>query len=523
MSETTENNATNGACDKVLDYAYGELAKAEAAEFEQHLKDCARCQAELALVQRVRSAVKTVLPLVEPPQAATGGLHAQLLHAAALRRPVQRGKVLAFARRVVSHPGYAAAAALLIVGGAVGLQFARGGLQMAAPPAPSVSEPIDAPKLAEGPKTGAEAEKTRDVAKVPATPAPATVAAEDKPADRTTQPLGIATKEDDAVAKDRKKLDAVSEQQRAAKADPSAPDLYLRSATTARPQHHAAAKPMAEPKASADDSGLVFDGKLGPNTDVGHVRERSAGGDEGGTLGGLSRGMGGGGTANGAGRTHGGNSNYRDQQAAEPPPPPSRAEAPAAQPGYAQAQVPQAAPAQSWNAQSPPPPAEKTVAAAPPAPPASNVQSAQNAQGAAALQQSAQKNEQEQAVNNLARSAESLRKKAEELASNGRCDEAVKLYNELEKKYPTFVVAPRDRLPWVRCLRATGNEQMANDLEQLRNDNGNSSVKGAAPTRSFDNESPAQAMRRPAAPAKAKASSKKATRQSDDAYAPTLK
>ncbi|HZS36555.1 MAG TPA: hypothetical protein VFF06_07005, partial [Polyangia bacterium] len=70
-----------------------------------------------------------------------------------------------------------------------------------------------------------------------------------------------------------------------------------------------------------------------------------------------------------------------------------------------------------------------------------------------------------------ATSADALRRKAEELATSGRCEEAVKLYQELEKKYPTFVVSPRDRLPYVRCLRATGNEQLANDLDRRIDNN----------------------------------------------------
>jgi hypothetical protein len=100
------------------------------------------------MYQRVRTAVRDALPAVEPPQVATGALHQQLLHAAAQRRPPQRGKLLTFARRVVAHPGYAAAAGLLLVGGAVGMQFARGRLLV---PEPSLS--AEAP--ARSPSAGA--------------------------------------------------------------------------------------------------------------------------------------------------------------------------------------------------------------------------------------------------------------------------------------------------------------------------------------------------------------------------------
>jgi hypothetical protein len=54
-----------------------------------------------------------------------------------------------------------------------------------------------------------------------------------------------------------------------------------------------------------------------------------------------------------------------------------------------------------------------------------------------------------------------LRKQAEEQANSGRCDEAVKTYQQLERQYPRYAIAPRDRLPYIRCLRATGREQEA--------------------------------------------------------------
>jgi hypothetical protein len=76
---------------------------------------------------KVRGAVKEVLPLVEPPSAVTGAMHAQLLHAAAQRRP-ERGRVISLFRSIASHPGYAAAASVLVIGGAVTWQLSRGTL-----------------------------------------------------------------------------------------------------------------------------------------------------------------------------------------------------------------------------------------------------------------------------------------------------------------------------------------------------------------------------------------------------------
>lgn len=575
MSEPTENTSS-GACERVLDYAYGELEGAAVAEFELHLKDCAKCQSELALMQRVRSAVKTVLPLIEPPQVATGALHAQLLHAAAQRRPVPRGKVLAFARRVVSHPGYAAAAALLVVGGALGLQFARGGLQMTSPRPEAAQEAAEAPKPVVTVAPAPEAVPTK---KAEAGPVGAPSAAT-PPADKAGETA--TTKELDDLSKKREKADepvlpGATPRADRKPIDESAPDLFLstRSAAPGKAAtHHAKApQPSPEPKSAApssEDAAIVFDGKLGPNTSVGHVRDRlitlpSSAGGSGNSGAGDTRGIEGLAAnkgSGGQGRVRGGNSNYRDPAASEntapaaqPPqravaakPAPSEPQpyaqqerapakprmteapataneppAPQAAPQQGYAQAPSAPPASTWSAPSPPPP---TVEKAPAPQPSSQYwKNGQTPQGAVAMQQNTQKQagkDEESQVNNLARSAESLRRKAEELASTGRCDEAVKLYQELEKQYPTFVVAPRDRLPYVRCLRATGHEQMANELEQLRNDNMN--AKPAAGARQLDNNDAASPMRaeRHAAPAKAKATKK--SRATDDAtLSPALK
>ena len=114
--------------DQALDYLYGLLDGEEKARFETHLAGCPRCQAELEANGRVRQAAKSVMPPVEPTERLTGALHAQLMHEAGKREP--RGKVLPFVRRIVRHPGYAAAAGLFIIGGAVGVQWSRGKLMM---------------------------------------------------------------------------------------------------------------------------------------------------------------------------------------------------------------------------------------------------------------------------------------------------------------------------------------------------------------------------------------------------------
>jgi hypothetical protein len=543
MSESTENTSTNEACERVLDYAYGELDAAQAAEFEQHLKDCAKCQRELQMMKRVRSAVKTVLPLIEPPATATGALHAQLLHAAAQRRaPQKMGKMLTFARRVVSHPGYAAAAALLLVGGAVGLQFARGGLSM--PPREAAPVAAEAPKPAAAPMSPVVA--APPVEQPGASNAEPAAAADEKTiADKTYEPkkkvaeggeLATAAPKPEPkpeVAKDRK----------AVVADDTAPELVL-SQRSAPKAHHAFAK-SAPSKPAEESNDLVLEGKLSSNTHVGKVRD-TAGGSRGvegldglGGVAGGQTGSAGGGRAAG-GPSYGAPNPYRAPQPkmdapAEPQAQPQAQTAPRREViarGEPQPVSPSYAPpttaAPSWNANG-------TTSQAAPPPPAPTPAPTQTIAGMPAGQvaqatPTPQKNE-ESRVNNLASTAETLRRKAEDAANSGRCDEANKLYRELETRYPTYSLQPRDRLPWVKCLRATGNDQMANDLEQkLRLDN-NSTNSMPAQQRQMDAEmaAPVQAQRAPApahaaSPPRSKAkASKKASSPPADAFSPTMK
>jgi hypothetical protein len=140
---------TTGECERVLDYAYDELTGEAKLAFEQHLAGCAKCQRELAALKRVRGAVKAVLPTVDPPANATGALHAQLLHAAAQRKPM--GKLLPFGRRVqrvMMHPGVMAAAALVVVVTVGGTMWWRDKVMM---PARSEAPAVAAPTVATTP------------------------------------------------------------------------------------------------------------------------------------------------------------------------------------------------------------------------------------------------------------------------------------------------------------------------------------------------------------------------------------
>ena len=149
MSSASEME-TPSSCDQLLDYAYGDLTGEAAASFVAHLAGCPRCQAELEAIGRVRSAVKEALPVEEPPAISLGAQHAQLMHVAARRKP--RGVIVPLFRRL-AHPGYAAAAGVILIGG-VFLKMASHGMMMpaakdesaavawSAPPAPPGAEAV---------------------------------------------------------------------------------------------------------------------------------------------------------------------------------------------------------------------------------------------------------------------------------------------------------------------------------------------------------------------------------------------
>ena len=131
--------------ERVLDYAYDMLSDGEKASFEAHLATCSRCRVELAATGHVRQVTRAALPMIEPGARLTGALHAQLMHEAAQRKPA--GKMLPFMRRVLKHPAYAAAASVLIIGGAVGVQWSRGRLFM---PVPGAAAPAKSGAAAPG-------------------------------------------------------------------------------------------------------------------------------------------------------------------------------------------------------------------------------------------------------------------------------------------------------------------------------------------------------------------------------------
>jgi hypothetical protein len=434
--------------------------------------------------------------MVEPSAAATGALHAQLLHAAAQRAKgasgAPRGKVLQFVRRVAMHPAYAAAAAFLIVGGAVGIQLTRGKLMMPAPtvqtePVPAAAEPV-----------------------VTATPAGPTPPAGAPASPSANGPVGFFKNDGTELAKAaeaQSKLDSLSKQAKEELPENSVGVDVGGKRLVAKPSPRREVPPsgytntVPAPKVALksdsndplgninDPIGGVWNGK--DSTTVGDVvsNERSRKGAKPvlvdtpqapvaahhAAAGGATRGAAGEQNqwnADTNGLMRGGETGTVTSRpaAVAPPPPPPSSSAPAAAPTP---EVAAAAPAEKSRGESrddykPQDGRYRSGVSTGSTAGAGQASTWDNKKSVAAPSAAADKQ------GALTRSGDALRKKAEELATTGRCDEAVKLYQELEKTYPTYRIAPADRLPYVRCLRQTGRLQQASDeLDSLKRDKAN--------------------------------------------------
>ena len=417
MSETTAN--TNAACELVLDYVYGELDEARKRAFEEHLPGCARCQQEVASFGRVRTAAKRLMPAVEPPAQLGGALHTQLMHAAAQRKP-RRGMLLAFPRKIVEHPALSAAAMFVLVGGAIAINWSHGKMAM-----PASEQPADSPKPTE-------------VAAAPP------LLAEPVPAAKVKEET-IDNKGGDKVA--------AADETKIALATPTGGPLTVQRTAA----HHAAT--AAASKKSAPAKNLVSDGKAGRLDDA--LAKDDANGSLGSVTGGAIGGAG--------GRAESVVENEKSSAPAELARKTERLKAPARdaklEHGYATGApattTPQASSSmqQAWgnnNAPAAPPPVVAT------APAASREPSGYYARGQATAAPV-----QKPAANS--RNFEALRKQADENAKTNHCDEAIKLYRELEKSGQK--ISPTERVNWVHCLTQQGRQEEAQQrFDELRSE-----------------------------------------------------
>ncbi len=466
-------------CDAALDYLYDLVSPEAKVRFEAHLAGCARCQEELAAFGKVRAVARETLPPVEPSGRLTGALHAQLMHAAAQRKP--RGRVLPFVRRFVSNPAYAAAAGLLIVGGAVGMQWSRGRLVM---PPPTASTPAAA---ADPKPAGAPGE-------APMPPAPAQVAAAPAVEGKTEAEAGKREDVGGAFAADAEK---------ALPARRLAPRVVTPAAHGPSDKTRAIS---AQFKDDADSLGGAYGGVGNP----GKAKRKDEAGLDDLTPGGLaSTGKGG----SGAGRGN---------QAAAPSGRAAAGPMPAAEPQMLQRPL-----AEKERAQpsAPPPPAstapapQKKVASAPPEPvkprpadratreeaPARRPLARNDDEGlangdvarldapaqpkAANAAESAASSSTDVGTNTNARDGklqgqiisdgiDGERERAAQLAKAGRCDEASTIYDTIERKARDRLTA-QDRVSYARCLRVLGRLDPAqNELDLAKRARGYGAALG---------------------------------------------
>ena len=452
-----ETTHTTGTCERALDYVYGELDEAQKRAFEEHLPGCARCQAEVASLGRARTAARRVLPAVEPPAALGGALHAQLMHAAAQRKP-RRGLLLSFPRKIVEHPALSAAAMFVIVGGAIAINWSHGRLAMpvadqsetAAPAVPDAPKPTESAKLAEG-----------------AAEAPA------------AEPVPLAkSKEGDKAANVVFKGEAANKplpQEDATKIALETPAGSYRVQPSAHRAAVAAAAPAKKP-APARLKKLAVDGKYDSSLDDRFAaKDEETGGPNG--LGSVTRGgvVGGGlGATSGGGGRAAANENAKssapaelarksvaEKQTATGATTPSHGYA-SGGPATMTPRPTSASSEQAWRNRAPAAPPAAT-SAPPPSAPASARDSGYFArpQAQAAPPAAVQK----PAAN--ARNFDVMRKLAVEDAKTGRCEEALKLYQELDQANQHL--SPGERVGWVHCLAERGRQEEAQQrLDELK-------------------------------------------------------
>ena len=443
--------------ERVLDYAYDMLSAGEKASFETHLATCARCQAELAAMGHVREVARAALPMVEPGARLTGVLHAQLMHEASKRKPA--GAVLPFLRRVLAYPGYAAAASVLIIGGAVGVQWSRGRLLMPAPekaaPVAEAQAPVAAPEVAavttEAPAAVAPVEKNKVMSPQPV---PRGKALDGAAFDKKTSPASATLGKDSARREKLEEADVAS-----AGAPPEPPKRSAAAKEDApRDGYAQKPKPSTRPVDALDDL-IAADER----------RDRSPGPERKGTSEGQA--------THGAVGGLGAASQGVAQNAAKAP---SRASAPPAPSSVRTVEREQNA--------SPP------AAAAAPAPPVQQRPSAGKADAEATYGGGAYGLSRSAGIDTAkAGAAEPLaeeRRRAASLARAGRCDEAVALYASIEQR---GTLSAAERKSYAGCIRT---EQAAASRRQQQAPGKAKSMKAAPVPQNADVDRPAAAEKR---------------------------
>jgi hypothetical protein len=381
------------------------------------------------------------MPQVEPPV----DKMAQLMLAAAQQKP-KRGKVLTFARRMVSHPAYAAAAVFVLVATTVTINWSKHALQM---PAPAPKMVVHEPVAASAPAANPGAKEPEEVNGLPEAKPTQTLAldntqAKDKNKEPSiilkTEPAGAFTVRRAAPAKGggeyqlQPTLDGYTSGSGAASggvAKGSAPvGDYKQQAHHAKAEMAPPAEKPADSLESLDQPARPVAAKPMSAPPRVAERKRDDADDSLGKRGAVSAGE--------AGRaTNEGHTSSAETPVLAPNQAPGRESSMAAQ-----RQVVTATPA------APPP-------TAPPPPPAAAPAPAQAAPATTALAET----RQQRAVDPMA-----LKKQFLVLAKSDKCAEAVNLHKQIEGRY-SGLLTTTDELEYVRCLRRTGQNQLA-DMEE---------------------------------------------------------
>lgn len=99
----------------LLDYAYGELPEEKAQEVSRALAGCDECQQELDRIRHVRGAFQEVMPAAEPPAMMRANILRQARLEAYAAKEAAEVSLLDRFQALISHPGFASAAAVLLV------------------------------------------------------------------------------------------------------------------------------------------------------------------------------------------------------------------------------------------------------------------------------------------------------------------------------------------------------------------------------------------------------------------------
>jgi len=462
----TPGDSPPSPCEQLLDFAYGELEGEAQAAFERHLAGCARCQAELSSIERVRGAVRAVMPMVEPPQTTMemGALHAQLLHAAAQRKPAGgHGKVLELkspwkrVQRVVMHPAFAAAAVFVIVGGVVGMQWKR-----SVEPAPmTATAPAPTPAPAAPPVAAVPADQPNEAGHLAAKEKEGAKQGEGTAAvSKDSIYLGTDTGDayrvrGEAAATSGKKVAAAKRS-----ADPVDPlaglgdgDVSGGAGSVAKREAKAPApaKPMAMPATEKPSPKTNAVGGATSPDDLTSLTRR----DSNGTWNAQTR--------NWASPSSG-------AAPAAPPPPTTTPSVPVYETEQARALGKGGRAGASSATSVSTPPAGAAFGSAPSQALTPSTVTQQNS-GAGGY---AQGMVQQQPVRGptdgaLAKNAAEMRKKADELARTGRCDEANAIYQQLEKTVANFKLTMTERANLSHCRGQQGRmRQTQDELDSLK-------------------------------------------------------